>query len=84
MIVAFFLSLFFGFINLLLGVLPTGHLPVQMTAAFAYFFGAANLFSYIVPVATLMQALVVVLVFDGAIMLWHFVNWIIRKIPGMQ
>jgi len=84
MILTFILSLFFGLIGLLASALPTGHLPAIMTTAFAYFFGVANTFSYVVPVATLMQALIVVVAFDGAILVWHFINWIIRKIPGMQ
>jgi len=84
MITTFLLSLFFGLIGLLLAILPVGHLPEVMTTAFAYFLGVANTFSYVIPVATLLQALVVVVAFDGAILVWHFINWVIRKIPGMQ
>lgn len=68
----------------LLALLPVGHLPTVITTSFAYIFSIANQFSYVIPIATLMQALLVVLAFDGAILLWHFANWIIRKIPGMQ
>jgi len=84
MITTFLLTSFYSLIGLLLGILPTGHLPTQITTAFAYFFGVANTFTYIVPIYTLMQAMLVVLAFDGAVVLWHFANWIIRKIPGMS
>jgi len=84
MITSFFLSVFYGFINLIVGFLPTGSLPVGITTAFAYFMGVVNSFSYVVPIDTLLQAALVILAFDGALILWHFINWIIRKIPGMQ
>lgn len=84
MITTTLLSILFVFLNGLVGLLPTGHLPAAMTTGFAYFFGIANQFTYIFPIYTLMQALVVYLVFDGVILLWHFLQWIIRKIPGMQ
>lgn len=84
MITTTLLSILFAFLGLLLGLLPAGHLPATMTTGFAFFFGIANQFTYIFPVYTLMQALVIYLVFDGVILLWHFIQWIIRKIPGMQ
>jgi len=84
MISTFFLTTFSGLVNLLVGFLPSGHLPAAMTSSFAYFIGIANAFNYVVPIATMLQALAVVLAFDGAILLWHFINWVIRKIPGMQ
>lgn len=84
MITSFFLYIFYSFVGLLLSILPTGHLPATMQNAFAFFLGAANAFSYVFPVATLLQALLAVVAFDGAVLVWHFINWIIRKIPGMQ
>jgi len=84
MITTFFLTIFYAFVGGLLALLPTGHLPAIMQTSFEYFLGIANLFSYIVPIDTLLQAVLVVLVFDGAIVLWHMINWVIRKIPGMQ
>lgn len=84
MITSFLLSMGYTLIGALMSVLPTGHLPSIMSTAFAYFLGVANTFSYIIPVGTLLQALVVVVAVDGAILVWHFANWIIRKIPGMQ
>jgi len=84
MISTFILQIFSTFVATLIGFLPSGQLPTQIGSAFIYFVGVINQFSYVVPVTTLFQALVVVVGFDIAIMFWHFLNWIIRKIPGMQ
>jgi len=84
MITTFLLSIFNVFVASLVGLLPVGHLPVAITNALAYFMGILNSFSYVFPVATLLQALAIVLAFDAALLLWRFINWIIRKIPGMQ
>lgn len=84
MISTFFLSIFYSFVSFLVGFLPTGTLPASIASSFAYFMGLVNSFSYFVPVATLLQAALLVLAFDGALFLWSFINWIIRKIPGMQ
>lgn len=84
MITTFFLSILYGFITLVIGFLPTGNLPNEITQAFAYFLGVVNTFSYVVPVDTLLQAALVILVFDGGMVIWYLINWIIRKIPGMQ
>jgi len=84
MITSFFLAIFLSFIMLLVSLLPTGSLPDAMASAFAYFLGVANAFSYVIPVATLLQALAVVVAFDAALLIWRGINWIIRKIPGMQ
>jgi len=84
MITTFLLQIAYNFLSFLLGLLPTGGLPSQIAAAFSYFMGVVNTFSYVIPIATLLQAAVVIAVFDGALLLWAFINWIIRKIPGMQ
>lgn len=84
MIFTVILNFFDLFLGGLLGLIPSGHLPAAITTSFAYFFNTANQFSYVVPIATLMQAFALVLAVDGAILIWHFMNWVIRKIPGMQ
>jgi len=84
MITTFFLYIFNAFVNFLVSFLPSGNLPTEIAGAFAYFIGIMNSFSYVIPVATLFQAFAVVVAVDLAIMVWHFINWIIRKIPGMQ
>lgn len=84
MIFTLILNFFDLFLSGLLNLVHEGHLPSQITTSFAYFFNTANQFSYVVPIATLMQAFALVLTVDAAILVWHFLNWIIRKIPGMQ
>lgn len=84
MITTFFLTIFYSFVNLIVGFLPVGSLPSAVNTAIVYFWGVMQTFSYVVPVDTLLQAILVVFVFDFAVLLWHFINWIIRKIPGMQ
>jgi len=84
MITTFLLYIALSFVNFIIGFLPVGHLPTAITTAFAYFMGVVNSFSFVVPVDTLLQAAAVILVFDGAMVGWYFINWIIRKIPGMH
>jgi len=84
MIISFLLTLFSLFLSGLINLLPSGHLPTAITTAAAYFMALLNSFSFIVPVDTLLQAAGVILVFDGALVVWYFLNWIIRKIPGMH
>jgi len=84
MIPTVILNFFFGLLNFLIGVLPVCELPSGFTSALSYFWGVVNAFSYVLPVGTLISALVIMLGFDLAVMLWHFTQWVIRKIPGMQ
>jgi len=84
MIVTFILNILYGFINLIIGFLPVGNLPSGFATALTYLWGVTNFFSYLIPLDTLLQAVIVVLIFDLVLLLWSFVNWVIRKIPGMQ
>lgn len=84
MITTVILLIFNAFISGILSLLPAGTLPTEISDAFAYFVGVMNSFSYVFPVATLFQAFALVITVDIAILLWQFINWIIRKIPGMQ
>jgi len=84
MITTFLLYIFNAFVGFLISFLPNGNLPDVITNAFIYFVGVMNAFNYVVPVATLFQAFALVVAVDLAILLWHFINWVIRKIPGMQ
>jgi len=84
MITTFFLFIFNAFVSFLLSFLPTGSLPTALTDSFMYFWSVVNSFSYIFPVSTLLLALLFILAFDAAVMLWHFIQWIIKKIPGLH
>jgi len=84
MIITLFLDFIYLLLQGLIALLPTGHLPTAMTTAFVSLFGLLNTFNYVIPIVALMQVVVLTLALDGAIMLWHFINWAIRKVPGMQ
>jgi len=84
MITSFLLAMLIGLISLLVGFLPTGNLPIEFTNAIGTVFGILNTFSYLIAVDTLLLLVGLVIVFDGVVLLWNFINWIIRKIPGMQ
>lgn len=84
MILTFLFSIFTAFLGFIISFLPAGNLPTAITTSFSYLLSIVNAFSFIIPVDTLLQAAAVILVFDGAMVLWYFVNWVIRKIPGMQ
>lgn len=84
MISTFFLSIFYGFVSLIVGFLPTGSLPAGVSTAVSYFWGVMQTFSYLIPLDTVLQAVILVFAFEFALLLWSFLNWIIRKIPGMQ
>jgi len=84
MITTFLIALSYGLVTLMVGFLPTGNLPTEFTNAIGNLWGIINTFSYLIAVDTLLQALLLTLIFDGILITWHFINWIIRKIPGMQ
>jgi len=84
MILTVFLNFIDNFLLTIIGFLPVGNLPVGITNGISYFWGVLNSFSYILPVSTMLSASVVVISFDAAVLLWHMVQWIIRKIPGMS
>ena len=71
-------------VSLLIGFLPTGHLSSSFTSALTQLWGIINTFSYLIPVDTLLTLVGLVIAFDIAVLLWRVVNWVIRKIPGMQ
>lgn len=84
MIISFFLSILFLLVNGVVSLLPVGELPVAFGTSVASIWGYVNVFSYVIAVSTLIQVVVLYIGFDLVVLLWHVVNWIIRKIPGMQ
>jgi len=84
MIATFFLTILNSFLNLLLGFLPTGTLPTEVSGAITNIWGLINAFSYLIALDTFITVLLLVLAFDAVVLLWHVIQWVIRKIPGMQ
>jgi len=84
MITTFLLTVLLSFLSLLVGFLPTGSLPAAVATSVTSLWGYVNAFSYVLALDTLLQVLVLVVAFDITMLLWHIIQWIIRKIPGMQ
>jgi len=75
-----------GFLLGLIGLLlPSGFaLPSVIAQAFSFFFQFLSVVPF-APTPTSMTAmLAVVFAWELGVLTWHLVNWIIRKIPGMQ
>jgi len=84
MITSFFLIFLGNFLTGLFSLLPSGALPAQVSLSLTSVWGFVNAFSYVLAVDTLLQVLLLAIVFDIVVLLWHVLQWIIRKIPGMQ
>jgi len=84
MILTLFLNFGFLLVTGLFALLPSGSLPPEILGGVNYFVGIVNSFSYVIPVGALFSAFALVVSVDIAILLWHFINWVIRKIPGMH
>lgn len=84
MILSFLLGILNGFLGLILAFLPTGSLPAAVSSSITSIWGYVNAFSYVIALDTLIQVLVLTIAFDLIVFLWHVLQWIIRKIPGMN
>lgn len=84
MITSAFLTFLSNFLTGLTNLLPTGHISSSILDSVTYFWGVGNSFSYIIPMDTLLSAVLLVVTFEGLLLLWSIIGWIIRKIPGMS
>lgn len=84
MITTFLLNILYNFLETILSFLPTGQLPSAISTSIVNIWGFVNAFSYVIALDTLLQVLLLVLAFDLVLLLWHLIQWIIRKVPGMQ
>jgi len=84
MITTFFINILFSFLSTLLGFFPTGSISQSILDSISYLWGIGNSFSYVIPMDTFLQAIVLVMAFEVFVLLWSIVGWIIRKVPGMQ
>lgn len=77
------IPLFFaqGFI----AILPNSSgLPTAIETSITTFVNYAKAVSWVFPIETLFQALLVILAVDAGVLAWQGLNWIIKKIPGMS
>jgi len=84
MISTFILTILHAFLGFIVGLLPTGSLPSSISSSLTNIWGFVNAFSYVIALDTLIQVVALAIAFDLVVLLWHVVQWIIRKIPGMQ
>ena len=72
---AYFVS---GWVNLTAGV---STIPSGLSSAISYFFSALGYMDYLIPVDSLLGALYIVAIFEGAIWTFRGAVWIYRHIP---
>lgn len=83
MIIGFLLNILYGFINLLVGYLPVGgSVPSTWISGIYSIWSYVNLFSFVVPVNTILSCLGIALVFHGFIFAWHGIHWVISLVRG--
>lgn len=84
MIIELLLNLIYNLINLLVAInIPK--LPDTVYGYFDQFFdylvAGAGLLANYTPLAYLMTLFGIILAVDGGILIYHFIMWILRKIP---
>jgi len=85
MITTFLLQIPLFFITALVNALPdsTGF-PDEVSTAINTAWGYANGLSFFFPVQTLLTLVVLVFAFEAGILIWKFINWVLKKIPGVN
>lgn len=81
MISTFFLTLAGNLYLVLLGLLPSGNLPAGITEAITTITSYMYKMNQLLPIDTLFQVVGAMLVFDGALIVFHAIQWTLRKIP---
>lgn len=81
MIITFLLLLGANAYLIMLDQLPTGSLPSEVTSAVTTIVTAMFKFNAVLPVDTLFQVLGAVVVVEIAIVAFHLVQWVLKKIP---
>jgi len=84
MITSAFLIILASLLTFLVGFLPVGTLPASVSASLVSVWGMVNAFSYLIALDTFITILVLVVAFDLIVFLWHLIQWVIRKVPGMS
>jgi len=85
MITDFILGIPLWIINGALSILPnsTG-LPTEVTSAITSAISYVNGVSYFFPIGTLMTTSILMFAVHKAELIWHGINWLIKKIPGVS
>jgi len=87
MITSAFLYLVYIFvlgITLPFRILPDASLPAALTSAITTANTYVSAVDFIFPVATFLIILGLIIAIEGFIILFKIMNWVIRKIPGVN
>jgi len=82
MITGFLLQVLYAFFTFFIGLLPVIDIPSNVEQAFTTVFAYLNMFSFIVPVGTLLTVLGIVLAYYVAILLLDISLWLIHLVRG--
>jgi len=81
MILTFLFNFFFDFLNGLINLLPVGSIPTGIGDSLTYIVGVMNTFNWFFPLDTLFTVLGITVGFELVVVSYHFIMWILRKIP---
>jgi len=87
MITTILLTIFYNFIWAILWpirILPDVSLPADFLASFGVIGGYLSGLNEIVPVATILTILGLILTIEGSILLYKSIKWVYQKIPGVN
>jgi len=84
MITTFLLIIVNTFVGFLLSILPIGNIPSGILTSLSYIVGVMNTFNWFFPLDTLFTVLLITLTYELAVLTYHFVMWVLRKIPIMN
>jgi len=85
MILTIILNVIYTILAGLLSLLPTGgDFPAEWVSGIYTIWSAVNAFSFLVPTEMLLTCLGIALAWDVFIFAWHFLHWLMRKIPAIN
>jgi len=85
MITDFVLSIPLFFVRAFVSFIPASDgLPAGVSSAISSAVSYMNGLSYFFPIDTFLTVTVLILSVEAGILLWNSINWILRKIPGVN
>lgn len=80
MIIGFFLQLLLTALQFVVNLLPVSEFPATISNGVTTFWGYVNLFSMVIPVGTILAALIVIIFYDLAKFGWLFAHWVLKRL----
>ena len=84
MIIETILTPIFSFINVIVSLLPSLHMPSQITGALQQLITMISTLSYFVPITDLIICIAFIIAFKSFGLGWYVINWLVRKIPTIS